>query len=98
MRGAVKLATTLAEHQDEAKLFKLLATLRYDADVGAVDSWRWTGPADDFARLVRAARRVAHDGPGRAARRVEELSVTMSTEASTPDRTSAVTVSSPAPR
>ena len=26
----------------------MLATLREDADVGDVDDWRWTGPADDF--------------------------------------------------
>jgi 5'-3' exonuclease len=48
VRGAVKLATTLAEHGEEAKLFKLLATLRDDADVGAVDDWRWTGPDPTF--------------------------------------------------
>ncbi len=49
VRGAVKLATTLAEHGEEAQLFKLLATLRDDAEVGTVDDWRWTGPTDDFA-------------------------------------------------
>ncbi len=49
VRGAVKLATTLAEHPNEAALFKLLATLRDDADVGRVDDWRWTGPGDGFA-------------------------------------------------
>ena len=48
VRGAVKLATTLAEHPVDAALFKLLATLRDDADVGAVDEWRWTGPAAGF--------------------------------------------------
>jgi 5'-3' exonuclease len=48
VRGAVKLATTLAEHGEDAKLFKLLATLRDDADVGAVDDWRWTGPEPSF--------------------------------------------------
>jgi 5'-3' exonuclease len=49
VRGAVKLATTLAEHPDDAALFKLLATLRDDADVGRVDDWCWTGPGDEFA-------------------------------------------------
>jgi 5'-3' exonuclease len=48
VRGATKLATTLAAQRDDAELFKLLATLREDADVGTVDEWRWTGPADDF--------------------------------------------------
>jgi 5'-3' exonuclease len=48
VRGAVKLATTLAEHPEEAALFKLLATLRDDADVGSVDDWRWTGPTPAF--------------------------------------------------
>jgi 5'-3' exonuclease len=44
VRGAVKLATTLAAQQEDAELFKLLATLRTDSDVGTVDDWRWTGP------------------------------------------------------
>jgi 5'-3' exonuclease len=44
VRGAVKLATTLSGQRDDAELFKVLATLRDDADVGTVDDWRWTGP------------------------------------------------------
>lgn len=48
VRGATKLATTLAAQQEDAALFKVLATLKEDADVGTVDEWRWTGPADDF--------------------------------------------------
>jgi 5'-3' exonuclease len=44
VRGAVKLATALAERADDAALFKVLATLRDDAEVGTVDEWRWTGP------------------------------------------------------
>jgi 5'-3' exonuclease len=44
VRGAVKLATALADRRDDAALFKVLATLREDADVGTVDDWRWTGP------------------------------------------------------
>ena len=76
VRGAVKLATTLAEHPADAALFKLLATLRDDADVGTVDDWRWTGPAARLRHLVRTARRAPHGGPGRAARRVEELNRT----------------------
>ena len=48
VRGAVKLATTLAANRADADLFKLLATLRLDADVGTVDDWRWTGPDAGF--------------------------------------------------
>jgi 5'-3' exonuclease len=48
VRGATKLATNLAAQRDDAALFKVLATLREDAEVGDVDDWRWTGPADDF--------------------------------------------------
>jgi len=48
VRGAKKLAATLAEHHEDALLFKQLATLRTDVDVGAVDDWHWTGPADGF--------------------------------------------------
>jgi len=48
LRGAPKLAATLAAQRSEADLFKVLATLRTDADVGDVDDWRWTGPAGDF--------------------------------------------------
>jgi 5'-3' exonuclease len=47
VRGATKLATNLAALRKEAGLFKVLATLRDDAEVGTVDDWRWTAPADD---------------------------------------------------
>ncbi len=48
VRGAAKLAATLADQRADADLFKVLATLRTDAEVGAVDDWLWTGPTDDF--------------------------------------------------
>ena len=48
VRGAAKLAATLVAQRADADLFKVLATLRTDADVGTVDDWRWTGPVDDF--------------------------------------------------
>jgi len=48
VRGAAKLAATLASQRTDAELFKVLATLRTGADVGTVDDWRWTGPTDDF--------------------------------------------------
>lgn len=49
VRGAAKLAATLAERYDDALLFKTLATLVTDAAVGGVDDWRWQGPGDDAA-------------------------------------------------
>lgn len=48
VRGATKLATNLAAQREDADLFKVLATLREDVDVGTVDDWLWTGPAEDF--------------------------------------------------
>jgi 5'-3' exonuclease len=68
VRGAIKLAGTLVDLRAEAELFLDLATLRRDAAVGAVDDWRWTGPAADFGAwaeqvgapaLHRRAERVA---------------------------------------
>jgi 5'-3' exonuclease len=44
VRGAKSLAATLQEHRAAADLFKVLATLRTDADVGRVDEWEWAGP------------------------------------------------------
>ena len=49
VRGEAKLAATLAEARDAALLFRVLATLRTDGDVGDVDDWLWTGPAPEFA-------------------------------------------------
>jgi 5'-3' exonuclease len=49
VRGALRLATTLAEHRERALLFRELATLRRDAPIGVdVDGLRWTGPRPDF--------------------------------------------------
>lgn len=68
VRGALKLATTLAEQMDAALLFRDLATLRTTADVGTVDDWRWAGPEPELQNwadrlgapaLVRRAERVA---------------------------------------
>ena len=50
VRGALRLATTLAEQRERALLFRTLARLRADAPLGAdVDALRWAGPRDDFA-------------------------------------------------
>jgi 5'-3' exonuclease len=68
VRGAAKLAATLVEGRDLAMLFRDLATLRTDADVGTVDDWCWRGPTDDLpawgerlgaAGLVDRAQRLA---------------------------------------
>jgi 5'-3' exonuclease len=50
VRGAARLAATLAEQRERALLFRELATLRTDAPLGVdVDGLRWTGPRADFA-------------------------------------------------
>jgi 5'-3' exonuclease len=50
VRGALRLATTLAEQRERALLFRELATLRADAPIGTdVDDLRWIGPGPDFA-------------------------------------------------
>jgi 5'-3' exonuclease len=68
VRGAPKLAATLAEQHDLAILFRDLATLRTDAEVGAVDDWRWEGPTPSWAEwderlglggITQRARRLA---------------------------------------
>ena len=53
VRGAKRLAATLAESMDDALLFRRLATLSRDAPVSAsVDELEWTGPRDDFALVT----------------------------------------------
>jgi 5'-3' exonuclease len=50
LRGAAKLAATLAERREDAELFRRLATLVTDGpQVGTPDEWRWTGPRAAFA-------------------------------------------------
>jgi 5'-3' exonuclease len=48
VRGAAKLAATLVAQRADADLFKVLATVRTDAEVGTVDDWLWAGPTPDF--------------------------------------------------
>jgi 5'-3' exonuclease len=68
VRGAAKLAATLAAARDAAELFLDLATLRTNGDVGVVDDWEWRGPEpelDEWAErlgsdaLVGRAKRLA---------------------------------------
>jgi 5'-3' exonuclease len=48
VRGAAKLAATLAGAREAAELFLDLATLRTNADVGAVDDWEWRGATPEL--------------------------------------------------
>lgn len=51
LRGAGRLAKTLAENRKLALLFRDLATLRTDAALfGSVDELRWTGPTEAFSQ------------------------------------------------
>jgi len=75
LRGAAKLSATLQAQFAEALLFRRIATVADDVEVGTVDDWRWSGPTDrmddvavslgapDLAPLARrlAARRSAVD-------------------------------------
>jgi 5'-3' exonuclease len=70
VRGAAKLASTLATARDAARLFLDLATLRTTGDVGAVDDWEWHGPRPELADW---ARRLGADNLyGRATRLTEK--------------------------
>ncbi|MDQ3306439.1 MAG: hypothetical protein M3535_10800, partial [Actinomycetota bacterium] len=51
VRNSPRLAATLAAERDLALLFRTLAILRTDCEVGEVDSWRWTGPTPAFAAV-----------------------------------------------
>lgn len=52
LRGAAKLATTLQAQFEDALLFRRIATVDLDLDVGTVDEWRWAGPTDRFAAVA----------------------------------------------
>jgi len=62
LRGAAKLSATLQAQLDDALLFRTIATVVTDIDVGAVDDWRWTGPRNDFDAIAAEL-----DAPGLAA-------------------------------
>jgi 5'-3' exonuclease len=70
VRGAAKLAATLVTNRADADLFKILATLRTDADVGTIDDWQWSGPTDDFPAWCQRFGwpRLANDAAALAAR------------------------------
>jgi 5'-3' exonuclease len=46
------MAARLAAEKDKALLFKTLATLRTDCEVGKVADWKWTGPTKDFEAMT----------------------------------------------
>ena len=52
VRGAEKLATTLASNRPDAQLFKTLATLVRDVEVGDVASWKWSGARGDVESVL----------------------------------------------
>ncbi len=59
LRGAAKLSATLQAQLDDAVLFRRIATVETDIDVGSVDDWRWGGPTDSF---VDVAERLGSPG------------------------------------
>jgi len=52
VRGASRLAESLDRQRGDAAVFKVLATLVDDVDVGAVDEWRWQGPDPSFEHIA----------------------------------------------
>jgi len=67
VRGASKLAATLAAGREAAALFLELAVLRDDAEVGTVDDWEWRGPGDELGAWA------ARLGSGTLVKRAERL-------------------------
>ncbi len=52
VRGAAKLNGVLRDQFELALLFRRIATVETDAEVGTVESWAWRGPTNDFAGIV----------------------------------------------
>jgi 5'-3' exonuclease len=52
LRGAEKLLNSLMENEQLLRTFKTLATLRIDVDVGPLEQWKWTCPANNWAGFV----------------------------------------------
>jgi len=53
LRGGEKLATTLRSELPLALLFRRIATIETDVEVGRVDDWRWRGPTERFHDVAR---------------------------------------------
>ena len=72
VRGAARLAETLARERERALLFRRIASVASDVPgIGAVDDWRWRGPAEaleeicDYCDAPRAAERAARQAARR---------------------------------
>jgi 5'-3' exonuclease len=52
LRGAAKLSATLQANFDDALLFRRIATIEENVEVGHVDDWLWSGPTADFAAVA----------------------------------------------
>ncbi len=52
LRGAAKLSATLQAQLADALLFRQIATVDTDVEVGAVDDWQWGGPTEAFAAVA----------------------------------------------
>jgi 5'-3' exonuclease len=52
LRGAAKLSATLQAQLADALLFRRIATVDTDIDVGTVDDWEWRGPTDALADVA----------------------------------------------
>jgi 5'-3' exonuclease len=66
VRSSPTLASRLAAQLEDALLFKRLATLNCDCEVGSPADWRWDGPTPEFAAICE--RLDAPDYPRRADR------------------------------
>jgi 5'-3' exonuclease len=64
VRNSPTLASRLHGELETALLFKRIATLNCDCEVGTPESWRWTGPTDAFPAMCE--RLDAPDYPRRA--------------------------------
>jgi 5'-3' exonuclease len=72
VRGAARLAETLAREREQALLFRRIARVASDVpEIGAVDDWRWRGPTEEFEEICdycdapRAADRAARQAARR---------------------------------
>jgi len=71
LRSAAKLSAALQQDLPLALLFRQIATVDTDLDVGAVDEWMWTGPTAEFEDWAVAVGepRLAERATSLAARR-----------------------------
>jgi 5'-3' exonuclease len=51
VRGVANLVNRLNDNLETALLFRRLATLNCDCEVGAVDEWAWNGPTAEFEAM-----------------------------------------------